>query len=297
MATDQVIGAIVGLWRFPVKSMLGEKLDEVEVTERGLIGDRAFGLIDAESGKVVSAKNPKLWPDLFSCRAAFLEPPRATTGLPPVRITLSNGTSVTSDAPNVDAILSGFFRRDVRLAQAAPEDFTIDQYHPAAQDVEPTGDDQSVTETKLGAAAFAQAGLPSAVPIGSFFDVFPVSVLTTSTLDRLNAIRPESRFDERRFRMNVTVGTHEPGLLENEWVDRALQVGDSVRLRGVMPDPRCVMITLAQHDLPKDVEILRTVNRYSSIEIPGIGLRPCAGLYAVVESVGTLRKGHCAVLA
>ena len=116
----------------------------MDVTEVGLIGDRAYSLIDAETGKVVSAKNPKLWPDLFGCRAAFLEPPRAAGELPPVRITLANGKWVNSDAPNAQAILSDFFRRDIRLARAAPEDFTIDQYHPDVQDVEPTGQVMSI---------------------------------------------------------------------------------------------------------------------------------------------------------
>lgn len=156
-----------------------------------------------------------------------------------------------SDAPNIDAVLSDFFGRKVRLARAAPEDFTIEQYHPELHDGEPTGDEDSVTETKLGSAAFSQAGLPSAVPIGAFFDVFPVSVMTTSTLDQLSALRPESRFDQRRFRMNVIVGTHEPGFVENEWIDRWLHVGSAVRLRGVIPDARCVMTTLAQDDLPR----------------------------------------------
>lgn len=296
MAASEVVGAVVELWRFPVKSMLGEELDQVDVTESGLIGDRAYGLIDAETGKVVSAKNPKLWPDLFGCRAAYLEPPRLAGRLPPVRITLSNGTSVTSDAPNAHAILSDFFRRDVRLAQAAPEDFTIDQYHPDIDDVGPASHHDAITEINLGSAAFTQVGLPSAVPIGSFFDLFPVSLLTTSTLNRLNTLRPESRFDQRRFRMNIIVATHEPGFLENEWIGRGLQMGDTVRLRGFIPDPRCVMTTLAQDDLPKDIEILRTLNRHNRIHVSGIGLRPCAGLYAVVNSAGTTRKGDRVVL-
>jgi uncharacterized protein YcbX len=126
-------------------------------------------------------------------------------------------SSVRSDAPDVDAILSGFLGRPVRLERAAPEDFTIDQHHPDIEDLDPEGHRDTVTESKLGSAFFARAGLPSAVPVGAFFDLFPVSVLTTSTLDRLNELRPESQFDERRFRMNVIVSTQEPGFLENDW--------------------------------------------------------------------------------
>jgi uncharacterized protein YcbX len=297
LALSKVVGTVAGLWRFPVKSMLGEELEKVEVTEWGLVGDRAYGLVDVATGRVASAKNPKSWPDLFGCRATFLEPPRAAGPLPPVRITLSDGTSLTSDAPNVDAVLSDLFGRKVRLALAAPEDFTIEQYHPQLHDGEPTGEEDSVIETKLGSAAFSQAGLPSAVPTGAFFDVFPVSVLTTSTLDQLSALRPESRFDQRRFRMNIIVGTHEPGFVENEWIDRWVQVGSAVRLRGIIPDARCVMTTLAQDDLPGDVEILRTLHRHNRIQVGGIGLRPCAGLYAVVGSRGSLRIGDVVMLA
>src|SRR5204862_6426348 len=104
-----------------------------------------------------------------------------------------------------DATLSKFQGRQVPLQRAAPDDFTIDQYHPDVEDLDPEGHRDTITESKLGAAFFAQAGIPSAVPAGSFLDLFPVSVLTTSTLAVLQAIRPESRFDERRFRMNVVV--------------------------------------------------------------------------------------------
>jgi hypothetical protein len=283
-------GAIVGLWRFPVKSMAGEKLAAAEVTEGGLVGDRAYALIDAQTGKVLSAKTPGLGPDLLGCEAAFVEPPRAGAEVPPVRITLPGSGSVTSDASDVDANLSGFLARGVRLALAAPEDFTIDQYHPDIEGLDPEGHRDTVTESKLGSAFFAEAGLPSAVPVGSFFDLFPVSVLTTSTLSQLKELRSESRFDERRFRMNVIIDTRESGFVENDWIGRGLIIGEGIRLRIAIPDPRCVMTTLAQGDLPKDTEILRTLARNNRIDVAG-SLYPCAGVYATVESPGTMRKG------
>ena len=141
-----------------------------------------------------------------------------------MRISLGDTTSVRSDEPDVEARLSDFFGRDVRLAQAAPEDFTIDQYHPDVEEVDPAGYRDTVAESKLGSAFFAEAGLPSAVSVGSFFDLFPISVLTTSTLAQLRAIRSESRFDERRFRMNVVVGTPRDGFVENIIVDRVEEV-------------------------------------------------------------------------
>ena len=294
MAMGQAVGAIVGLWRFPVKSMPGERVDAAEVAAGGLVGDRAFALIDANTGKVLSAKTPGLGPALFGCAATFVEPPRAGEDVPAVRITLPDGTSVTSEAPDADARLSGFLARDVRLARAAPEDFTIDQYHPDLEGLDPEGHRDTVTESKLGSAFFAAAGLPSAVPAGSFFDLFPVSVLTTSTLHHLNDLRPESRFEEPRFRMNVIVDTDDNGFVENDWVGDALEIGEQVRLSVALPDPRCVMTTLAQGDLPKDTEILRTLVRHNRIDVAG-GLYPCAGVYATVESPGTMRQGDAVI--
>jgi uncharacterized protein YcbX len=291
MDASELVGTIGRLWRFPVKSMLGEELEGVDVTEGGIVGDRAYALLDVQTGKVASAKHPKVWPDLLRCRASFADPPRRGEQLPPVRIDLADGTSVMSDAPDVDAVLSSFCGREVELARAAPEDFTIDQYHPDQENLDPQGHRDEVTETKLGAALFNEMGMPSAVPEGSFFDVFPISVLTTSTLAQLNALQPQSTFDARRFRMNVIVATPARGFAENSWLGRALDIGDSVKLGVVMPDPRCVMTTVAQEGLDKDPQVLKALARHNRLDVAGGGLYPCAGVYAVVTSTGTIRKG------
>ena len=291
MASDGVVGTVAGLWRFPVKSMRGEQLEQAELTERGLVGDRTYALIDVDTGKVASAKSVRHFADLLACQAAFVEPPRASGAPPPVGITLPDGTIVRSDAVDVDRVLSAYVGRAVTLARAAPEDFTIDQYHPDVEDVDPSGYRDQVVEQKLGAAFFAEAGLPSPVPVGAFFDVFPLSVLTTSTLEQLNALRPETRFDERRFRMNVIVDTSDAGFVENRWVGRGLALGDAARIAVAMPDPRCVMTTLAQEELPNDTDVLRTLVRHNRLPIGDAGLYPCAGAYAVVQASGTLHIG------
>lgn len=291
MTTRRVVGSVAGLWRFPVKSMRGERLDEVECTARGLVGDRAYALVDAATGKVASAKSARLFPDLFGCRAAYSEPPRSASDLPPVRITLPDGESVASDSSDVDRVLSAFFRRDVTLAQTAPDDFTIDQYHPDVEDVSPDGHRDAVVEQKLGSAFFANTGLVSPLPAGSFFDLFPVSVIATSTLDHLSHLRPDSNFDQRRFRMNVIVGTPEGGFMENEWVGHELAIGDAIRLNIALPNPRCVMTTLAQEELPQDIDVLRTIVKHNRIQVGEAGRFPCAGVYAVVQGPGIARTG------
>ena len=291
MAISEVVGSVAGLWRFPVKSMRGEQLQEVEVTERGVLGDRAYALIDKDTGKVVSAKSVRLFPDLFACTAAFVVSPRPNETMAAVQITLPDGTSVRSDSGDVDRVLSGHFKRNVTLARVAPDNFTIDQYHPDVEGADPGGNRDTVVDQPLGSALFAAIGMESPVPVGSFLDVFPMSVLTTSTLARLNALQPQSRFDARRFRMNVIVDTKQPGFIENDWVDHELALGDTARLNVTLPDPRCVMTTLAQGDLPKDTDVLRALVRHNKLQVGGLGQFPCAGVYAVVGMGGTVRTG------
>lgn len=294
MQAAERTGTVSAIWRFPVKSMLGEQLEAAEVTEGGIVGDRAYALVDRATGKVVSAKHPKKWPNVLACRASFVEQPVPGQEPPPVRMDLADGTSVMSDAPDVDAVLSRFFGRDVELASAAQNGYTIEQYHPDL-DYDPEHRDE-LCDVKLGAAFFDERGLPSAVSEGSFFDLFPLSVLTTSTLDHLAALEPESRFDVRRFRMNVIVNTSGSGFVENSWVGRHLEIGGHVRLAVALPDPRCVMPSLAQPGLPRDGEVLKTLAKHNRIDVAGAGSYPCAGVYAVTGSGGTVRPGDAVSL-
>src|SRR5262249_55602277 len=125
-----VVGRIVGLWRYPVKSMMGEELNAAAVTGRGLLGDRAFALVDAETGKVASAKNPRRWPTLFDFRAAFVEPLGDDKPLPPVRITLPDGETLTTDQKDAELRLAAQLGRTVRLARTAGEAAIAEGYWP-----------------------------------------------------------------------------------------------------------------------------------------------------------------------
>jgi uncharacterized protein YcbX len=291
MATNEIVGSVAGLWRFPVKSMRGERIEQAELTARGIVGDRAYALIDTDTGKVVSAKSVRLFPGMLGCQATFVEPPQAGRELPPARITLPDGAVVTSDSGDCDRALSAYFGRNVTLARTAPEDYTIDMYHPDVEGAAPASQRDTVVEQKLGSALFAQLGMPSPVPVGAFFDAFPLTVLTTSTLERLNTLQPQTRFDERRFRMNVIVATTESGFVENGWVGRKLVIGDSARLSVAVPDSRCVMTTLDQDELPQDAGVLRALVQHNRIQVAGLGRFPCAGVYAVVEAEGMIRTG------
>jgi uncharacterized protein YcbX len=247
--------------------MQGEELNAVEVTERGLIGDRAHALIDAADGKVASAKNPRKWPNLFDFRAAFSDPPQGGRPLPPVRITLPDGTDVPAGQADRDQFLTAAAGRPVSLRTAAAGAPVLEEYWP---DIEGLAHRDKVTD--------------EAMPAGTFFDLATVHLLTTATLDRLRELYPQGRFEARRFRPNVVVVPAEggKGFVEDGWVGRTLALGNEVRLEVTKPCSRCVMITLPQADLPKDPGILRTAAQHNQVHV---------GVYAKVVRGGHLRRG------
>ena len=110
------LGSVVSLWRYPVKSMMGEELSTTQVTEHGLLGDRMYALLDRTDRKVASAKNPRKWPRLFAFRATFIEPWGSSPKMPPVHITLPDGTLVTSEQSDLNQVLSQALAREVTLA-------------------------------------------------------------------------------------------------------------------------------------------------------------------------------------
>jgi uncharacterized protein YcbX len=133
-------------------------------------------------------------------------------------------------------------------------------------------------------------------PDGTFFDFSPVHVVTTASLRGLAEGHPDGRFEAARFRPNIVIDTDAEGFPENGWPDRTIAIGDEVRLKGVIPVPRCVMTTMAQGDLPRDAGILRAAAERNHIEVGAIGARPCLGLYADVVEGGVIRTGDAVTL-
>lgn len=261
-------GKVVSIWRYPVKSMLGEELNSSYVTKRGLVGDRTYALIDKETGKVASAKNPRKWERLFDFRSMFVEPPKAPENIPPVRITLPNGNQISSgEDTNADQTLSKAIGRDVRLIRANLEEPSYEEYWP---DIDGLAQRNKVTD--------------EAMPAQTFFDIAVIHILTTSTINRLRELYPEGRFEVRRFRPNIVVEPEsgEKDFIENTWIGKKLTIGEDIILRINGPCTRCVMITLPQGDLPRDLGILRTVARYNQVNV---------GVYASVFHGGTIRRG------
>jgi uncharacterized protein len=280
MRLGQPSGSVVALQRYPVKSMMGEPLNTVEVNEVGLLCDRAYAIVDSSDGKVASAKNPRKWPDLFRFRAEFVDSPQPGSKPPPVRITLPDGTLVTSDQADISQILSRVLSRTV----------TFDAVNHRPQEV-------ATVISRPGSIAKAEEYWPDiegldhrdtvtdfALPEGTFFDTAVVHVLTTATLDRLRDAYPQGRFETQRFRPNIVVQTKngEKDFVENAWIGKVLAVGDTVRLSITSPCPRCVMTTLPQGDLPKDVGILRAAAQHNKANV---------GVYASVLVGGKVGRG------
>jgi uncharacterized protein len=278
--TAQVLGSVVSLWRYPVKSMMGEELNAAETTERGLLGDRAYALVDSTDGKVASAKNPRKWPHLFDFRAAFVDPPRSGAKVPPVRITLPEGRVVSSDQSDVNQILSRALKREVTLdvtergQREIVESTFPNPWTPTAEEYWPD----------MEGLEFRDTVTDFNLPEGTFFDCAVVHVLTTATVDRLRELYPEGRFEVRRFRPNIVVeiASGVKDFVENAWIGGTLAIGDAVRLSLTGPCPRCVMTTLSQGDLAKDPGILRTAAQHNHANV---------GLYASVVRGGTVRRG------
>ncbi len=261
------MNTLASIHRYPVKSMMGEELNASFVSERGVRGDRAFALKD-EEGKLVTAKNPRKWPAMFSHRATFAEPLSLSQSetLPPVLLSLPDGRVLLSNDPELESALSASLGRRVMWESVAPEVPVIEEFWPA--DVEGLPHADAVTDENT---------LP-----GTFFDLSTIHLLTTSTLQTLMAMIPGSRLEARRFRPNFIVDTNGAmGFVENEWIDKTLRIG-GVEMEITGPCPRCVMTTLAQYDLPKDSAVLRAAVQ---------GNDGGVGVYARIIKPGVMRRG------
>jgi uncharacterized protein YcbX len=264
--TDKELGTVVSLWRYPIKSMMGEELKESEVTERGLLGDRGYAIIDSSDGKAATAKNPRKWPRLFDFRAHSIQPVRGAARLFRVQITLPDGTTVNNGQSDLNRILSRALNRDVTLCAAKNESVNAEEYWP---DMDGLDHRDTVTDFTL--------------PEGTFFDCAMIHLLTSATLKRLHEHYPSGRFEVQRFRPNIVVETsEEKGFSENAWISHTIAIGDEIRLNITGPCGRCVMTTLPQGDLPRDSGILRTAVQQNQGNV---------GVYAAILRGGTIRCG------
>ena len=267
------VGQIDALWRYPVKSMLGERLDRLDIESRGVVGDRSHALWDVASARVASAKNPRRWAELLRFQARYLAEPVSGAALPsvavqgPFRGAAGGLETLSSDDPSLERLLSACFGRQLRLLDQPPEGASLEHYWPAVEGRE-----------------FQEVTNDLALPTGTFFDACPIHALSNATLAQFRQLEPQLDFAVERFRPNILIETEGPatGFVEEAWVGGVLAIGDHVRLRVDRDCPRCVITTLAQGALPETMDILRATARHNNV---------AAGIRLSVLETGSVKVG------
>ncbi|MBM4266868.1 MAG: MOSC domain-containing protein [Deltaproteobacteria bacterium] len=279
-----VVGHVKEIWRYPVKSMAGERRERAEVGERGIPGDRGWALRDEAAAEIRGAKK---MPVLMRCRASYEAEPSAAH-VPPVTITLPDETSVRSGDSDVDARLSALVGRAVKLCSLRPAE-DRDHYRRGQPD-----DPDFEKELRQIFGRLPDEPLPDfsvvppeifefTSPLGTYFDLAPLHLMTTASLRALSALAPTARFERARFRPNFLVeptgGTS--GFVETAWCGRKVRVG-GVTIGVTIPTMRCSMTTRAVDDLPGDPTVLRAIVRDANQNL---------GVYATVEAAGEVAVG------
>jgi uncharacterized protein len=246
------LGRVVEIWRYPVKSMRGERLDETIVSDLGLDGDRRYGVLDLERESIISAKRA---PKLFLCGARYDETGALSVELP--------GGDVHRPGEHLDGELSALLGRPAALVSS--------QDHLDALIQMAEADTTTEGRSKEWPA-----------PPGTFFDASPIHFVTTSTLDRYRELYPDGDFDPRRFRANFVVDTGDAdGFVEEDLIGSDVRIGE-VEMHVTKACSRCVMTTLEQPGLPRDRGILQTIAQKN---VNNLGVR------AVVTTAGRVRAG------
>lgn len=273
------VGRIAQIWRHPVKSMGGERIEAAEIGPRGIPGDRAWAVRDETRGGIRGAKKI---PALMRCHARQVGGP---DGAP--EITLPGGERVRADAADANARLSEALGTKVTLWPLLPAT-ELDHYRRGAPDhADVLTELRSIFGREEGEPLPDLSKFPPDLfqyesPPGTYFDVAPILLLTDATLRRLQQLAPASRVDVRRFRPNLVLAASEgPGFPEVGWVGRRVRAGSAV-LKIDVACPRCVMITHGFEDLPRDPALMRTVVREADQNV---------GVYASVATPGRVRPG------
>jgi uncharacterized protein len=280
-----IIGKIGTIMRFPIKSLLGELLDECAITSNGIRGDRALALVDTATGKIASAKQPNLWRDLLTLSAKT--DPSALNS----RVVVSSGAGDRLDHldANFDAWLSKLLGRDVKLIETKQNGAELNRARP--DEVLERGIDEAVTQDLLAIGA--------AAPEGGFFDFAPIHLVNAASLDAISNFAPLATISAERYRPNLVIETTSSrAFAENEWVGRRLLIGQSVELEIIAPTPRCAVPLLSHGALPVSSAAVSGVNKLNRVEFPllGPGQYPCLGAYATVLSPGPVQRGDAVSL-
>jgi uncharacterized protein YcbX len=272
-------GRVSALYRYPVKSMQGEQLHDLQLTGRGVDGDRVLALLDRADGLVASAHHPAKWGQLLHCRAR-------TASDRKVWVTLPGGRELPAGA-ELERELGTLLGQDVRLISSAPDGGAYEIIHP---DVPGTAPPQFVKHTLNLAGPQRRVGrleLALEAELGTLVDVAPVHLITSAALATLTARCGDG--DPRRYRPNIVLDLDAEGYVENEWAGCKIAVGGAC-LHGMFPTPRCIVPTLPQHGVTGSKRALQTLARDNRIPMRS-GNWACLGLYARVSTPGAVRSG------
>jgi uncharacterized protein len=280
----QAIGKVKEIWRYPVKSMAGERLQRANVSARGIYGDRGWAIRDEKAGEI---RNARKLPGLLKCAAVYLREPTAEDA-PPAQITLPDGTTFRSDSAEASARLSELLGRSVTIWPLQPVTEREFLRRAAPDNPDMMAEMREVFGRLENEPLPDFSTLPAQIleytsPFGTYFDAFPFNLLTTASLNALARLNPGANFSSRRFRPNILIETKSgiEGLAEADWSGRTIRIG-ATRIKIEMPCVRCVITTLDQPDLPKDPSVLRTIVRDAAQNL---------GAYASVAAGGTIAIG------
>lgn len=250
---------IAQLWRYPVKSLLGERLPALRMVGDGVDGDRMWGIQDRDDGRILTARREP--------RLLFASSRIAADGDVPV-ISLPDGQELTGPGPATDAALSTWLARPVTLVAAAESDAARAEYFADATDD-------------------ASRAIEWTMPKGRFVDAYPVLVMTTAGLRGGAAAHSDSTWDVRRFRPNILIELDGEGWLEDAWAERRLSAGTAQ----LVPRRRCIrctMVNRAQPGLERDVDVYKTLHRTHGGE---------AGMWTQVVQAGAISEGDSVQVA
>lgn len=300
------IGTIQEVWRYPVKSMAGDRLTSCQVLSLGIPGDRGWALRDESSREITNGKRIPL---LVQCAAIYRNEPTGGA-IPDVDIRLPDGTIISSNDATVNVRLSEVLGKSIKLWPLQPATNKV-HYRRANPGSRVAGRLSRFAAFRSALPLLTSFGsmnaqlremfsreaqepipdisiLPPEVleftsPPGTYFDAFPIHVLTTASLATMLQLSPAAVWDVRRFRPNFLIKTEDgiKGLIESDWAGRTLRLGQ-VELKCEIPTARCGMTTHAQSDLPKDSSVLRTIVKDADQNL---------GVYASVITTGQVFEG------
>jgi uncharacterized protein YcbX len=280
---------VTGLWRYPIKSMMGETLDATQLTAQGVVGDRGWATRDEVRGGIRGAKKIGA---LMQFAARYASEPSPGGAIPPAIITLPDRREVRTDDPDVAAVLSKVLDHDVTLWPLLDPEAHLEHYRRGPWETDLMAELREMFGRDSDAELPDLSGMPPEVvefesPPGTYFDAYPLLLITEESLSTLARVAPRSRIDVRRFRPNIVVrtGSGEP-YPEQTWIGRRLTIG-AAELEIVTSCPRCVMITRPFADLPEDRSLVKTVVREANHNL---------GVYARVAAPGAVAVGDQATL-